>query len=267
MNITHIGNSIIPTPTRNLALNNVLHAPATNKNLIFLHRFTLDNDTFIEFHPYFFLIKDQKMRKVLMHKQCKGGIYPLRPWTFKFWKLVFSVIKILVDRWHNRLGHPSREIVHHVISKNNLSCAHLDSLGIFVCDACACAKAPQLPYSMSSSCSPAPLELVFSNVWGPTIDSFSRKCYYVSFIDDYSKFTWIYLLHYKSEVSKYFLEFQKLVEHHLDRKIIAVQSNWGGEYEKLNSFFDLLGYHIKSRVLTLINRTMLLSASTIISSR
>jgi hypothetical protein len=42
------------------------------------------------------------------------------------------------------------------------------------------------------------LELVFSDVWGLAIDSFSRKKYYVSFIDDYSKFTWIYLLRHKS---------------------------------------------------------------------
>jgi hypothetical protein len=87
MDITHIGNSIIPTPTRNLALNNVLHVPATNKNLIFIHRFTLDNDTFIEFHPYFFLIKDQKMRKVLMHEQCKGGLYPFHPGHSNFGSL------------------------------------------------------------------------------------------------------------------------------------------------------------------------------------
>jgi hypothetical protein len=67
MNIAHICTSIIPTPTRSLALNNVLHIPSTHKNLISIHRFTLDNDTFIEFHPYFFLIKDQKMRKILLH--------------------------------------------------------------------------------------------------------------------------------------------------------------------------------------------------------
>jgi hypothetical protein len=45
------------------------------------------------------------------------------------------------------------------------------------------------------------------------------------------------LLHHKSEVSKYFLEFHVLVQRLLDRKIIAVQSDWGGEYEKLNSLF------------------------------
>jgi hypothetical protein len=28
----------------------------------------------------------------------------------------------------------------------------------------------------------------FSDVWGPTIDLFGNKKYYMSFIDDYSKF-------------------------------------------------------------------------------
>jgi hypothetical protein len=60
MNITHVGNSIIPTPTHDLVLHNVPHVPTSNKNLISAHHFTLDNDTFIEFHPYFFVIKDQK---------------------------------------------------------------------------------------------------------------------------------------------------------------------------------------------------------------
>jgi hypothetical protein len=66
MNITHIGTSIIPTPTptstptRTLTLNNVLHDPSTHKNIVSIHQFTLNNDTFIEFHPYFFLIKDKK---------------------------------------------------------------------------------------------------------------------------------------------------------------------------------------------------------------
>jgi RAB protein geranylgeranyltransferase component A len=85
------------------------------------------------------------------------------------------------------------------------------------------------------------LELIFSDVWRPAIDSFGRKKYYVSFIDDYNKFTWIYLLHHKSELFKYFAEFQSLVERMLNRKILAVQSDWGGKYEKLDSFFRSIG--------------------------
>jgi histone deacetylase 1/2 len=89
--------------------------------------------------------------------------------------------------------------------------------------------------------STSPLELVISNVWGPAPTSVGRYNYYVSFIDDFSKFTWIYLLRHKSEVFQHFHEFQNLVERLFDAKIKAMQTNWGGEYQKLNSFFQRIG--------------------------
>jgi len=73
-----------------------------------------------------------------------------------------------------------------------------------------------------------PLELVYSDVWGNAPASVGRKEYYVSFIDDYSKFTWIYFLKFKSEVYQKFIEFQTLVERLFNRKIITVQTDWGG---------------------------------------
>lgn len=63
----------------------------------------------------------------------------------------------------------------------------------------------------------------------------------MSFIDEFSKFTWIYFLKFKSEVFRKFHEFQNLVERLFDRKIITMQTDWGGEYEKLNSFFSKIG--------------------------
>lgn len=110
-----------------------------------------------------------------------------------------------------------------------------------VCEACQCAKSHQLPYPKSNSVSHALLELIFSDVCDHARDSFGKNKYYVSFIDDYSKFTWIYLLKYKSEVFSIFQEIQKLVERYFNRKILTVQSDWGGEYEKLNSFFHSIG--------------------------
>jgi len=68
-----------------------------------------------------------------------------------------------------------------------------------------------------------------------------EKKYYVSFIGDFSKFTWIYLLKFKSEVFQKFQEFQALVERLFNRKILAMQTDWGGEYQKLNSFFTKAG--------------------------
>jgi hypothetical protein len=95
--------------------------------------------------------------------------------------------------------------------------------------------------SKSTSVSSSPLELVFSDVWGPAPTSVGRFQYYVSFIDDYSKFTWIYLLRHKSDVFQCFREFQNLVERQFDKKILALQSDWGGEYQSLNSFFKNVG--------------------------
>jgi len=78
-------------------------------------------------------------------------------------------------------------------------------------------------------------------VWGPAIDSVGRNKYYVSFVDDFSKFTWIYLIKYKSEVFQKFHEFQTMVERQFDRKILTMQTDWGGEYQRLHSFFDKAG--------------------------
>jgi hypothetical protein len=103
------------------------------------------------------------------------------------------------------------------------------------------AKSHQLPYPKSTSVSTSPLDLVFSDVWGPASESFGRFKYYVSFIDDYSKFTWIYLLKRKSDVFQKFRDFQNHVERLFDKKILAMQTDWGGEYKKLNSFFQRVG--------------------------
>jgi hypothetical protein len=89
--------------------------------------------------------------------------------------------------------------------------------------------------------SKAPLELVFSDVWGPTSSSVGRNNYYVNFIDNYSKFTWIFLLKHKSEVFAKFHIFQQHIERLLNRKIKSMQAGWGGEYQKLNSFFSKIG--------------------------
>ena len=42
-------------------------------------------------------------------------------------------------------------------------------------------------------------------MWGPAPQSVGRYQYYVSFIEDFSKFTWIYLLRNRSEVFQVFL--------------------------------------------------------------
>jgi hypothetical protein len=76
-----------------------------------------------------------------------------------------------------------------------------------VCDACQQGKSHQLPSLKSVSVSKVPLELIFLDVWSPAPTSAGKHNYYVSFIDGFSKFIWIYLLQHKSEVLQKFLDF------------------------------------------------------------
>jgi hypothetical protein len=65
-----------------------------------------------------------------------------------------------------------------VVSKNKLPRATFDTSSSSVCDACPYAKAHQLPYQASSSVTSAPLQLIFSDAWGPVIESFGRKIFF-----------------------------------------------------------------------------------------
>jgi hypothetical protein len=79
--------------------------------------------------------------------------------------------------------HPSLPVVAQVISHVNLPVLD-ESNKHSVCNACQQAKSHQLPYSVSHHKSQFPLELVFSDVWGPTSIFVGGYKYYVSFIDD-----------------------------------------------------------------------------------
>jgi 5'-3' exoribonuclease 2 len=72
------------------------------------------------------------------------------------------------------------------------------------------------------------MDLIFFDVWGPAPKSVGQNNYYVSLIDDYNKFTWVYFLRHKSEVFQCFHDFQNLVERQFNRKILAIQTDLGG---------------------------------------
>jgi len=239
MRIDQIGQGHVFTPNRNLALNNILYIPEANKNLLSVHRLTSDNQAFIEYHPTHFVIKDLVTKKPLLRGKCEGGLYPVKH-SCSSNKASLGAVKSSTSTWHCRLGHPSSIVVHQVLSQSSIPFASDKNKGT-VCDACQKGKSHQLPYPRSSSESSSPLELIYSDVWSPAPTSVGRNNYYVSVIDDFGKFTWVYLLRKKSDIFQGFHEFQKLVERQFDKKILAIQTDWGGEYQKLNLFFQRVG--------------------------
>ena len=67
--------------------------------------------------------------------------------------------------------------------------------------------------------------------------SLSGYVYYVSFIDDFSRKTWIYFLERKDEVFSKFKEFKSLIKNHTEKKIKTFRLDNGGEFTS-NEFKD-----------------------------
>ena len=81
------------------------------------------------------------------------------------------------------------------------------------------------------------LSLIQTNIGDlkPTMTRGGKK-YYVTFIDDFSRYTKVYLLRSKDEACDMFLAYKAKVENKLNKKIKRVTSNKGNEYVLLNEF-------------------------------
>ena len=64
------------------------------------------------------------------------------------------------------------------------------------------------------------------------------KKFSVTFIDDYSRFTRVYLFRNKDEAFDMFLSYKVEVENQLDRKIKRIRSDRGGECIPLNDYCE-----------------------------
>ena len=94
------------------------------------------------------------------------------------------------------------------------------------------------PYPSSDSKPKGIRNITHSYFFGPMqTTSLSRYVYNASFIDDYSRKTWIYFLKKKDEVFEKFKEFKALVENLSKKRIKTLRSNNGGEFTS-NEFND-----------------------------
>ena len=64
------------------------------------------------------------------------------------------------------------------------------------------------------------------------------KKFYVTFLDDYSRFNRIYLLRNKDEAFNMFLSYKAKVENQLYKKIKRIRFDRGGKYIPLNDYCE-----------------------------
>ena len=101
---------------------------------------------------------------------------------------------------HQRLGHLNTKVLSHVIK----SCSSLKNISgnktIDSCVACKMGKMHKLHFPITETKTKNPLELLHTDLWGPSLTlSIQGYKYYVSFVDDFIRFTWIFPLKTKAD--------------------------------------------------------------------
>ena len=87
------------------------------------------------------------------------------------------------------------------------------------------------------------LEIIHSDVCGPFIKMARRGfCYFITFIDDLSRYRHLFLIKHKSESFEKFKEFKARVENQTGKSIKTLRSDRGGEYLS-TEFIEFLKEH------------------------
>ncbi|WVY93468.1 hypothetical protein V8G54_032556 [Vigna mungo] len=204
-------------------LKNVRHIPDLTKNLISVGQLASEGYTTI-FHG-----DDWKISKGAMtiaRGKKSGTLYK----TAGACHLIAVAANENPNLWHQRLGHVSEKGMKIMHSKGKLP--GLQSVEIDMCEDCILGKQKRVSFQTSRRTPKKDkLELIHSDVWGPTtVPSVGGKQYFVTFIDDHSRKVWVYFLKHKSEVFKAFKIWKAMVENETGLKIKKLRSDNGGEY-------------------------------------
>ncbi|KAK2984954.1 hypothetical protein RJ640_013380 [Escallonia rubra] len=129
--------------------------------------------------------------------------------------------------WHRRLGHALfgylKKLFPSLFTKYDVSS--------FQCEVCELAKSHRVSFPLALNKSPDPFMIIHSDVWGPSkVNSLGGSRWFVTFIDDCTRMTWVQLMKSKSEVNVLFQQFCKMIHTQNTARIQVLRSDNGGEY-------------------------------------
>jgi GAG-pre-integrase domain/Integrase core domain len=130
--------------------------------------------------------------------------------------------------WHKRLGHISQQRITRLVQSEILRPLNMSDLGPCI----KCAKGKQISMcKYTTNRMTNVLELIHTDICGPfRTATRNGHVYFISFIGDYSRYGYIYLIKEKAQVLDTFKSFKSEVELQLNKRIKGVRSDRGGEY-------------------------------------
>jgi len=209
-------------PTSTITLSSVLSLPKLAFNLISVSKVTRDLNCYISFFPDHCLFRDLKTNQVIGKGHVSDDLYILDEWGPQF---VACSSVVSPFEAHCRLGHPSLPLLKKL-------CPQFQNISSLECESCRFAKhhrsslSPRVNKRAKSA-----FELVHSDVWGPCpVISKTGHKYFITFVDDFSRMTWIYFMKSRSEVFTHFCAFYAEVKTQFNASVRILRSDNAKEY-------------------------------------
>jgi Integrase core domain len=219
--------------TTNILSNNisgVLYLPNFTSNLLSVSKITKELNCNVIFSPTNVVFQDIVTKRTIGEGKLDNGLYYL-----DISNKALAANSVEDNKlWHWRISHASDFVLNKLLNLRNLDNSTFDI--------CRFAKQTRLSFTLSNSKTSKNFELVHSDVWGPApVTSYNNFRYYVTFIDDFSRTTWIYLLTSKDEVFQKFVYFSNFIENQYNTTIKILRSENGTKY--VNKTFSKYLHH------------------------
>jgi transposase InsO family protein len=168
--------------------------------------------------------------------------------------------------WHARLGHIGQDRMTRLARERLLG--PLAKVNLPTCEHCLAGKSTRKPFG-KGIWTTVPLELIHSNVCGPmNVRARHGASYFITFIDDFTRYDHVYLVSHKSEALDCFRRFMNLVENQIERIIKTLRTDHGREYlskqfrelcenKRIHRQLTILGTPQQNGVAERRNRTLL----------
>ena len=169
------------------------------------------------------------------------------------WKLnVMAIIKLDMNKaststyilepsnlWHGRLGHINYDTLCRLINLKYIPTFQIDAK--HNCETCVEAKLIRSSFQ-SVDRNTEPLDLIYSDICDlKFVQTRGGNKYFITFVDDSTRYSYVYLLKSKDEEIEKFVLYKNEVENQLNKKIKVLRSDRGGEYE--SPFVDVCVQH------------------------
>ena len=217
-------------------LKNVFYVRDINKNIISVTKLTQQFYKIVFFNynnkPYS-TIYDESGKRITNIFANKQNIFTVwlsnykinfeKPETGRTYLMNLSTLNKMdkINLWHRRLGHYNINAIKNKLLKINIKTK---------CPICSNSKLRNFPHRISHSLARSPLELVHMDLVGPVDESIHSNRYFLTILDDHSRFGWVIFLQNKSDVFDKFLLWTKSVENIFNKSITYIRTDNGTEF-------------------------------------